>query len=184
MDNNSFPAFRPNNWLDTTDLQRMRGDSRPMEPESKAREGDGLMVHGMDEYWHYRFDLLLDSEDALRSFLGMLVDYHQTRLLKAFLLGFCDIFEVTVDGNPNRLPRFRLRVDVSDGISYEYSTHHAGCLVWVDGKQDSIHRLSAAAMDDLRQMIAELLPAILQHPIWDTVKQSDDTVTLRRRTLI
>lgn len=183
MDDNFFPAFRPDNWLDTFEIRQMRDYSRPMEPEPQTREGDGLPVHGLDEYWNYRFDLMLDAENALRSFLGLLVGYHQTRLLEAFLLGFCDVFEVTVDDNPHKLPRFRLRVDVSNGLSYEYSTHHAGCLVWVDGKQDSLHCLSTAAMDDLRQMIAELLPTMLQYPIWDVVKQDGGTITMRRRPL-
>lgn len=184
MDNNYFPAFRPNNWLESTDLRKMRDNARPMDPKPKTREGDGLPIHDMDEYWHYRFDLMLDAESALRAFLGMLVDYHQTRLLEVFLLGFCDIFEVTFDSNFGSIPRFRFRIDLSDRLSCEYSTHHIGCLIWVDGRQDSLHQISIAAMDDLRQTIAELLPIMLQFPIWDVVKQDGSTVTLRRRTLI
>lgn len=184
MNNNFFPTFRPSNWLDTIDLQKMQDNSRPMEPKPKTCERDGLMVRSIDEYWHYRIDLMLDAEEALRSFLGMLVDYHQTRLLRAFVLGFCDVFEVTIDSSPDRLPRFRFRIDLSDRLSLEYSTHHSGCLVFVDGKQDSLHRLSAAAMDDLRQMIAELLPIMLPLSLWDVVKKDGSTVTLRRRTLI
>lgn len=184
MDDNFFPAFRPDNWLDTFEIRQMRDYSRPMEPEPQTREGDGLPVHGPDEYRKYRFDLMLDAENALRSFLGLLVGYHQTRLFRAFLLYFCDVFELTLDDNPDGLPRFRIRVDFSDRISLEYSTQHIGCLVWVDGKQDSLHRLSAAAMDDLRQMIAELLPDILECPLWDVAKEDGGAVTYRRRPLI
>ena len=184
MDDNFFPAFRPKNWQDTTDLRKMRDYSRPMDPEPQTREGDGLIVHSCDEYWHYRFDLMMDAELALSNFLELLVEYHQTRLLEAFLLGVCDVFEMTVDGNPDRLPRFCIRVDFSDRISFEYSTHHIGCLIWIDSKQDSLHEISIGTIDSLRHMIQELLPRIREHPIWDVIKQDGSTVILRRRPLL
>ena len=74
MDDNFFPAFRPKNWQDTTDLRKMRDYSRPMDPEPQTREGDGLIVHSCDEYWHYRFDLMMDAELALSNFLELLVN--------------------------------------------------------------------------------------------------------------
>ena len=100
------------------------------------------------------------------------------------LLLLADVLEFTIYREPQRIPGFRFRFDFSSGICLEYASKHFGCMVWVDGKQDTLNKLSSAAMQDLRDMMAEVFERIKPLPIWDVVSSDDRQFVIRRKPLV
>ena len=122
---------------------------------------------------------MLEAESALRSFLGILVVFHQKRKLVQFLLGFCDRLEITYDKNTRNLRECRFQIDFSDRISVQYSSRICGCIVTFDGKQDSFYSISPYAIDDLRRILAEIWKIIRALPIWRTLEENANFVKVR-----
>lgn len=113
--------------------------------------------------------------------MGLLVDFRQKRKLWHFLLGFCDFLEITYDITTGVLKECRFQIDFSDHISLYYSTRMCGCIILLDGEQDSFHRISPIAIDDLRRILTETWEDIRALPIWHVISESGHEVQLRPR---
>ena len=150
-------------------------------PEDCFFPEEGIPQSNADRYFVYRFDLMLEAESALRSFLGLLVGFRQKRKLAQFLLGFCDLLEVTIDTGTGALQECRFRIDFSDGVSLGYSSRICGCMILLDGKEDTFHRISPYAIDDLRRLLSDIWEKIHGLPVWETVARKDNLTTLRCR---
>ena len=183
MSNGSREFFRSSPWMDDADTTYVMHNAESMDPKAKILSGDGLTFHNPDEYWMYRQDLLMEADSSLHDFLGLLVDFHQVRMMSRLLL-LADVLEFTIYREPQRIPGFRFRFDFSSGISLEYASKHFGCMIWVDGKQDTLNKLSSAAMADLRELMAEVFELLKTHPIWDVVSSNDKQFVVRRRPLV
>lgn len=183
MSNEPYEFFRSSPWMDDTDTPYAIRNAETMDPKAKTPPGDGLTLQDPEEYWMYRQDLLLEAYSSLHAFLGLLVDFHQVKMMIHLLL-LADVLEFTIYREPQRIPGFRFRFDFSSGISLEYSSVHFGCMIWVDGKQDSLTKLSSAAMADLRELVAEVFERIKTLPIWDVVSSDDRQFVIRRKPLV
>lgn len=183
MSNEPCEFFRSSPWMDDADTPYAMHNAEAMAPKAQTLPGDGLTFQDPDEDWAYRQDLLMEADSSLHAFLGLLVDFHQVKMMSRLLL-LADVLEFTIYREPQRIPGFRFRFDFSSGISLEYASKHFGCMVWVDGKQDTLNKLSSAAMADLRELMAEVFEQIKMLPIWDVVSSDDRQLTVRRKPLV
>lgn len=145
---------------------------------------NSIVQKNLDRFFNCRFDLMIEAESVLRSTLGLLVDFRQKRKLTHFLLGFCDLLEITYEKNTGSLRKCRFQIDLSDGVSILYSSRMCGCIIMLDGKQDSFHRISPRAIDDLRRIIADVWESIRGLSIWEVVAENENDVTIQRRNPI
>lgn len=171
--------YRYNPWDECDGILSLSGS--PELPDSCRFPENGIPQRNPDTLFEYRFDLMLESESKLRSFLGHLVDFRQQRKLTQFLLGFCDAVEITFYKDSGALKECRFQIDFSDRISIIYSTRMCGCITVLDGKMDSFHRISVYAIDDLRQPIGKIWEQIRDLPLWETVSENGNTVRIRRK---
>lgn len=178
---NVLPFYRYNPWDDEAFILDLLEDAAL--PGYCFFPADGIPQRNPDRYFDYRFDLMLEGENALREILGMLVDFKQRRKLMQFLLFFCDQLEITHGKSTGELLECRFRIDFSDRISISYSTRLCGCIIALDGKQDSFHNISPLAIDDLRRLLAEMWEQMRQLPVWEITAGNDRTVTFRRREI-
>lgn len=174
-----YPYYRYNPWDDGEFLLSLSEET--VLPEYCFFPEDGIPQRNPDRYFDYRFDLMLEAESAFRSFLGLLVDFHQKRKFAQFLLYFSDFLEVTYETNTRTLQECRFRIDLSDRVSILYSSRMCGCILFLDGKQDSFHNISPQAIDDLRRLLAEVWENIRDMPVWEVTKGKDLAATMRRR---
>jgi hypothetical protein len=72
-----------------------------------------------------------------------------------FPVGFCDLLEITYDITTGVLKEYRFQIGFSDRISLRYSSRMCGCIILLNGKQDSFHHVSPFAIDDLRSILTE-----------------------------
>lgn len=179
-----FESIRPSHWQDAGEYRIPRGESEIMDPPSQALPSDGCRDIPLDYYWDYRFDLMDRAEDAVFDLLGTMVDFKQQGKFKALLLGFCDNLEYTYYKSNRDFRFLKFRIDFSESISIEYSTRCLECIIWLNGRRDSMIGLSPCAMDDLRKLAAPIWEQVRDLDIWDTVSEDRDTVTVRRRHLL
>lgn len=183
MSNKPCEFFQSSPWMDDAGTPCSMRNTEAMAPKAQTLPRDGPAIQDPDEYWMYRQDLLMEADSSLHAFLGLLVDFHQVKMMSQLLL-LADVLEFTIYREPQRIPGFRFRFDFSSGISLEYASKHFGCMVWVDGKQDTLNKLSSAAMADLRDLMAEVFEQIKMLPIWDVVSSDDRQLTVRRKPLV
>ena len=177
-----FPSFRSDPWeFKTVDPCLVKTD-KIMQPEPQLLPGDGLHTSDPDEQWRYQFEMALDSESALLGYLGLLIDYHEIRMLAHFLSGTCSVLELSIPRAAERLPKYHLRWDYASNISLEISTSH-GLTVWTNGKPEKMIPLQPSAQDDLRQAISYLWPLVEDFPIWEVVSQDAHYFTVRQKCL-
>lgn len=184
MSINPYFRFHPGAWFDENQEPREINSSAPMNPPSRILPSDGLQFCDPHLFWEYQCEMALNVESQLRMFLATLVTFHQTRKLAHFLESFADVLELTFPKYPKRFPRFTIRFDFSANLCLEYSTRHCGFVIWLDGKQDFIHPIPPAALDDLRKMMVDVWKILKDAPIWEQISETDDTVTVRRIPLI
>lgn len=142
---------------------------------------DGIPQRNEDARLAHRLDLMLEAESTLRSFLGLLVGFGQRRKLTQFLLGFCDLLEITYDKSTGMMKECRFQIHFSDGVALRYSSRMCGCIIALNGKQDSFHRISPCAIDDLRRILAEIWEVIHGLPVWEVTAQNGSLVTVQHR---
>ena len=183
MSNKPCEFFQSSPWMDDAGTPCSMRNTEAMAPKAQTLPRDGLAIQDPDEYWMYRQDLLMEADSSLHAFLGLLVDFHQVQMMSRLLL-LADVLEFTIYREPQRIPGFRFRFDFSSEISLEYASKHFGCMVWVDGKQGTLNKLSSAAMQDLRDMMAEVFERIKPLPIWDVVSSDDRQFVIRRKPLV
>lgn len=171
--------YRYNPWDDCEAILSLSVD--PALPDACLFPEDGIPQRNRIAFSDERFDLMLEAESALRSFLGLLVDFRQKRKLMHFLLGFCDLLEITYDRTTGALKECRFQIDFSDRISLRYSSRMCGCIVMLDGKQDSFHSISPYAIDDLRRILVQIWEEIRKLPIWEVVSEKGNEVQVRQR---
>lgn len=174
-----LPFYRYNPWHDDDEIISLQADT--ILPAACFFPKEGIPQRGPDRYFDYRFDLMLEAESALRDVLGLLVDFRQSRKLAHFLLSFCDHLEFTYDKDTGILRACCFRINFSDGVSIQYSSRVCGCILLLDGKQNSFHSISPQAIDDLRRLLAEIWDTIRNIPVWETVYESDQQITVVRR---
>ena len=131
-------------------------------------------------------NLLIQRSPVLRpcNYIFCLDSIYCRRKLTHFLLGFCDLLEITYEKNTGSLRKCRFQIDLLDGVSILYSSRMCGCIIMLDGKQDSFHRISPRAIDDLRRMIANIWESIRGLSIWEVVAENENDVTIQRRNPI
>lgn len=134
---------------------------------------DGIPQKGPNRYFDYRQDLLLEADTALRDLLGLLVDFRQKRKLTQFLLGYCDLLEMTCHKHNGTLQECRFRVDFSDRASILYSTRVCGSQLLLDGGEEYFHPLTPEAIDDLRQLIFLIWEEIRAWPVWEMMEEGE-----------
>lgn len=178
-DKELWPFYRCNPWHDEDFILSLSEDT--VLPGYCFFPRDGIPQRTPDRYFDYRFDLMMEAENALRGILGVLVDFKQRHKLMQFLLFFCDQLEITYGKNTGELLECRFRIDLSDHISILYSSRMCGCIIALDGKQDSFHNISPLAIDDLRRLLAEMWEQMRELPVWEITAENDRTVTIRRR---
>lgn len=176
-DQNYLDFGHYNPWDDCEDILSL--SASPELPEACLFPADGIPQSNQNAFFDYRFDLMLEAESALRSFLGLLVDFRQKCKLKHFLLGFCDLLEITYDRTTGVLKECRFQIDFSDRISLRYSSRMCGCIIMLDGKQDSFHSISPYAIDDLRRILVQIWVDIRALPIWEIILVKDHEVHVR-----
>lgn len=182
MSESIFPFFRSDSWeFKTTDPCLVKTD-KIMQPKPQLLPGDGLHPSDPDDQWRYQFEMALDSESALLGYLGLLIDYHEIRMLARFLIGTCSVLELSIPKAVDRLPKYRLRWDYASNISLEISTSH-GLTVWTNGKPEKVIALQPSAQDDLRRAISDLWPLVEDYPIWEVVSRDAYFLTVRRKSL-
>lgn len=150
-------------------------------PDACLFSKDGIPQRNEDARFDYRLDLMLEAESVLRSVLGLLVGFGQKRKLTQFLLGFCDLLEITYDRNTGTMKECRFQIHFSDRVSLCYSSKMCGCTILLDGKQDSFHRISPYAIDDLRHILSEIWNVIHELPIWEMAAENGSLVTVQHR---
>lgn len=178
-DKEPLPFCRYNPWDDEEFILSLSEDT--VLPGCCFFPEDGIPQRTPDRYFDYRFDLMLEAENALREFLGILVDFKQRKKLMQFLLFFCDELEISCQKSNGALLECRFRVEFSDRISFLYSSKMCGCIVFLDGKQNLFHNISPDAIDDLRRLLAQMWEQMRQLPVWEIATEDDRTVTFRRR---
>lgn len=171
--------YRCNPWDDCDSILSISNNTDL--PAACIFPEDGIPQRNPDACFDFRFDLMLEAESALRSFLGLLVDFRQRRKLTQYLLGLCDLLEITYDKNTGALKECRFRVDFSDRVSILYSSRMCGCIIALDGKQDSFHPITPQAIDDLRHLLAEIWEMIRKIPVWETTAEHGQLVTIQRK---
>lgn len=182
FDSNLWPFWRYNPWDD--------GDSILSLSEGIALSAacffpeDGIPERDCNKYFDYRLDLMLEAELAVRGLLGFLVDFHQREKLTRFLLCFCDHLEITYRKNAGELEACSFQINFSDQIALCYSSRMCGCIVALDGKQDSFHSISPCAIDDLRHILEEIWGTIREFPLWEIKAENDQYVTIQRKVHI
>lgn len=176
---NDLPFYRYNPWHDEDDLISL-SEIEPL-PADCFFATDGIRQRTPDRYFDYLFDLMLEGENALRLILGVLVDFKQRRKLMQFLLFFCDQLEIKYVKSNGKLLECQFRIDFSDRVSVSYSTQLCGCIIALAGKQDSFHKISSLAIDDLRCLLVEIWAQMRELPVWETIEENDRTVTCRRK---
>lgn len=152
-DQNHLDFYRYSPWDDCGNVLSLTSTSEL--PDSCLFLEAGIPQRNLDAFFDYQFDLMLEAETTLRSVLGLLVDFRQKRKLWHFLLGFCDFLEITYNLSTGVLTECRFQIDFSNRISLRYSSRMCGCIILLDGKQDSSHRISPFAIDDLRRILTE-----------------------------
>lgn len=175
---NDLSFYRYNPWHDENFLFSLSEDT--VLPGYCFFPQDGIPQRTPDRYFDYRFDLMMEAENALRGILGVLVDFKQRRKLMQFLLFFCDQLEITYGKNTGELLECRFRIDLSDHISILYSSRMCGCIIAFDGKQDSFHNISPLAIDDLRRLLAEMWEQMRELPIWEIITDNGKEIQIRR----
>jgi len=150
-----------------------------VDSDSAVFQKDGIPQNGPDRYFDYRLDLLLEADDAIRSLLGLTVDFRQKRKLTQFLLGYCDLLEMIYNKYTGILLECRFQVDFSDRISIVYSTRMCGSKILLDGKQERLSPLSPQAIDDLRQLMVPIWEEIREWPIWEMVEEEREFLKVR-----
>lgn len=175
-----YPEFYRHNPWDDADSILSISDSTIL-PASCFFPEDGIPQRSPNSFSVYRFDLMLEAESALRSFLGLMVDFRQRRKLTQFLLGLCDLLEITYDKNTGTLKECRFQVEFSNRVSITYSSRMCGCIIALDGKQDSFHHITPQAIDDLRSILTEIWETIRELPIWEVAGQKGDDVYIERK---
>lgn len=178
-DQNHLDFYRYSPWDDCESVLSL--SAGPEVPDSCLFPEGSIPQQNRDAFSDFRFDLMLEAESALRSFLGLLVDFRQKRKLKHFLLGFCDLLEITYDRTTGVLKECRFQIDFSDRVSILYSSRMCGCIILLDGKQDSFHRISPFAIDDLRHLLVETWDDVRTLPIWHVISERGQEVRLRPR---
>ena len=175
----NLPFCRYNPWDDLEYILSLSEDM-PL-PEKCFLPRDGIPQRDPNRYFDYRFDLMMEAENALRSILGLLVEFKQRRKLLQFLLFFCDQLEIRYDKRTGEFLNGQFRIDFSDRISLRYCTQLCGCIILQDGKQNLFHDISPIAVDELRCLLAELWETLRELPGWELIEEQDETVTLRRK---
>lgn len=176
-DRNYLDFFRYNPWDDCESILSL--SASPEFPDACLFPEDGIPQRNRDGFSDYRFDLMLEAESALRSFLGLLVDFRQKRKLMHFLLGFCDLLEITYDRTTGALTECRFQIDFSDRISILYSSRMCGCIILLEGKQDSFYSISPYAIDDLRRILVQIWEDVRALPIWEVISEKGNKVQVR-----
>lgn len=176
---NDLSFYRYNPWHEQEFILSLSEDT--VLPRCCFFPEDGIPQRSPDRYFYYRLDLTLEAENALRGVLGVLVDFKQRRKLMQFLLFFCDQLEIRYKKSSGEFLDCRFRVDFSDRVSISYSTQLCGCIIFLDGKRERIHNISADAIGDLRRLLAEIWEQMRELPGWETREEKDQTVTIRRR---
>lgn len=148
--------------------------------DSTMFQRDGIPQKGPDRYFDYRLDLQLEADAAIRDLLGLMVDFRQKRKLIQFLLGYCDLLEMTCHKHTGTLRECCFRIDFSDHISIVYSTRMCGSRILLDGKETYLHPISPEAIDDLRQLMIPIWEEIRKRPIWE-VEEEGDILRFRHR---
>lgn len=166
-------------WNDCDGIISLSGDA--LIPQSCYFPEEGIPQRNPDQFFDYRFELTLDAEYMLRELLGFLVAFRQKRKLTLFLLYFCDFLEITYSRDSGMLLECNFQIDFSDRVTVRYSSRMCGCVVCWDGKQESLHKISINAIDDLRQILSEIWDSIRELPIWITMAENDQTVKICRR---
>ena len=173
---NVLPFYRYNPWDDEAFILDLLEDA--VLPGYCFFPADGIPQRSPDRYFDYRFDLMMEAENALRKILGTLVDFKQRRKLMQFLLFFCDQLEIRYESTGEFL-ECRFRIDFSDRISISYSTNLCGCIIFLDGKQKLFHNISPDAIADLRCLLAEMWEQMRELPIWEIVEEDDRSIAVR-----
>lgn len=177
-----FPSFRSDPWeFKTVDPCLVKTD-KIVQPKPQLLPGDGLHPSDPDEQWRYQFEMTLDSESALLGYLGLLIDYHEIRMLARFLIGTCSVLELSIPRAAERFPKYRLRWDYASNISLEISTSR-GLTIWTNGKPEKVIPLQPSAQDDLRHAISDLWPLVEDYPIWEVISRDGYFFTVRRKYL-
>ena len=182
MSEHTFPFFCSNPWEFKMMEPCLEQKGQIMQPKPQLLPGDGLHPSDPDEQWRYQFEMALDSESALLGYLGLLIDYHEIRMLARFLIGTCSVLELSIPRAAERLPKYRLRWDYASNISLEISTSR-GLTIWTNGKPEKVIPLQPSAQDDLRQAISDLWPLLEDYPIWEVVSRDAFFFTVRRKCL-
>lgn len=141
--------------------------------DSAVFQRDGIPQRGPDRYFDYCLDLQLEADAAIRDLLGLMVDFRQKRKLTQFLLGYCDLLEITCHKHTGILKECRFRIDFSDSISISYSTRMCGSKIMLDGKETHLHSISPEAIDDLRQLMVPIWEEIREWPVWEVEENGD-----------
>lgn len=182
MSESIFSFFCSDPWsFKTMDPCSVETD-KIMQPDPQLLPGDGLHPSGPDEQWRYQFEMALDTENELLGYLGLLIDYHEIRMLAHFLIGTCSVLELSIPRAAGRLPKYHLRWDYASNISLEISTSH-GLTVWTNSKPEKVIPLRPSAQDDLRQAISDLWTIVQEYPIWEVVARDAYFFTVRRKSL-
>ena len=174
---NNLPFYRYNPWDDANYILSL-WDNAPL-PAECFFSTDMVPERTPDKYFDFVFDLMLEAESSLREILGLLVEFKQRDKLMQFLLFFCDFVEFTWDKNTDSLNECRFQIDLSDGVSVLYSTRLCGCILLLDGTQQRFHDISPIAINDLRQLLAEIWGQMREFPIWEIKEENDNLVTFR-----
>ena len=177
-DRKDLPFYRYNHW-DDAEYIRSLWDNAPL-PEGCFFPSDFIPQRSPDRYFDFIIDLSLEAESSLREILGLLVEFKQREKLMRFLFFVCDMLEFTWNKGEDSLGACNFQVDFSDGVSVLYSTNWCGCVVLVDGVQQSFHDISPIAIDELRQLLSEILGRMRTYSIWEITNENDRTVTYRR----
>lgn len=149
--------------------------------DSTAFQRDGIPQKGPDRYFDYLLDLQLEADAAIRDLLGLMVDFRQKRKLTQFLLGYCDLLEMTCHKYTGTLRECRFQIDFSDSISIVYSTRVCGSKILLAGKETHFHPISPEAIDDLRQLMVPIWEEIREWHIWEMVEERDILRFLHRQ---
>ena len=183
MTNETVDFFSCGPWMDDERIPSVCHSAEIMEPKPQRLSGDGPIAKDADQYWQYQFDVMIEAESALHTFIGLLVDFRQVRKMAHFLMGTADLLEFSIPKDPQRFLKFRFRFDFAPGVSLEYSSQHCGCMIWINGRQDTLHKLSIPAMAALRDRLGQVWEVVKAYPVWDVLSETELSVTVRRRPL-
>ena len=91
-----YPDFvRSSPWDDGNEILSLFYNT--IIPDDGIFPENSIVQKNPDRFFNCRFDLMIEAESVLRSTLGLLVDFRQKRKLTHFLLGFCDLLEITYE---------------------------------------------------------------------------------------